>query len=191
MSKIKKIQLAAIMGISRAAVTKAEKSGLIVVEDGLIDIENPVNKYYVASRGISLSENEVEKSMKNKNQSDKKKQNIKESGISSEQLAEYIARKKKADAEHAELKNQKLRGELLDAEMVHDYIFLFLDKVSNNLQRNASSFLSDVADKIINENGLNSAIRNQWMNLVLNQFDTAKKEIIKRIEQIREKQNGK
>jgi len=191
MSKIKKIQLAAIMGISRAAVTKAEKSGLIVVEDGLIDIENPVNKYYVASRGISLSENEVEKSMKNKNQSDKKKQNIKESGISSEQLAEYIARKKKADAEHAELKNQKMRGELLDAQLVQDMLFLFLDKVSNNLQRNASSFLSDVADKIINENGLNSAIRNQWMNLVLNQFDTAKKEIIKRIEQIKEKQNGK
>ena len=191
MSKIKKIQLAAIMGISRAAVTKAERSGLIVVEDGLIDIENPVNKYYVASRGISLSENEVEKSMKNKNRSDNKKQNLKESGITSEQLAEYIARKKKADAEHAELKNQKLRGELLDSEMVHDYIFLFLDKVSNNLQRNASSFLSDIADKIINENGLNSAIRNQWQNMVLNQFDIAKKEIIKRIEQIREKQNGK
>jgi len=190
MSKIKKIQLAEILKVSRAAITKAVGSGLLVSDNGLIDLDDPINKYYIASKGIILSEFEDNKMPKKEKPS--KIINIKSEKMdfTSEQVAEFVARKKKADAEHAELKNQKLRGELLDAQLVHDMLFLFLDKVANNLQRNASAFLSDVADRIIRENGLNSQTRNQWVNMVLEQFDIAKKEVIKRIEQIKEKQNG-
>ena len=189
MSKIKQIQLAGILDCSRAAISKAVKAGLVVADGGLIDLENPVNKYYIASKGIIASDIGDEKPMKSKIASEKKKGKDPIINMTSEQLAEFIARKKKADAEYAELKNQKMRGELLDANLVSDLLFIFLDKVANNLQRNAGAFLSDIADKIINEGNLNSAIRNQWSSLVLNQLDIAKKEIIKRIKQIKEKQN--
>ena len=56
MSKIKKIQLAELLKVSRAAITKAVNSGLLVADSGLIDLENPVNKYYIAAKGIILSE---------------------------------------------------------------------------------------------------------------------------------------
>jgi phage terminase Nu1 subunit (DNA packaging protein) len=190
MSKIKKIQLAELLQVSRAAITKAVGSGLLVSEDGLIDLENPVNKYYIASRGIILSGNEVENMPKKEKTSEKQNIKSEKADFTSEQVAEFVARKKKADAEHAELKNQKMRGELLDAELVNDMLFLFLDKVANNLQRNASAFLSDVANRIITEGALTSSVRNQWMNLVLEQLDIAKKEIIKRIDQLKEKQNS-
>ena len=58
------------------------------------------------------------------------------------------------------------------------------------MQRNAGAYLSDVADRIKNEGGLNSSIRNQWQNVVLSEMDMAKKEVIKRIDQIKDKQNG-
>ena len=190
MSKIKKIKLAELLKVSRAAITKAVNSGLLVADSGLIDLENPVNKYYIAAKGIILSEIEDNKMPKKEKSSEKKVIKVENMDLSSEKVAEFVARKKKADAEHAELKNQKMRGELLDAQLVQDMLFLFLDKVANNLQRNASAFLSDVADRIIRENGLNSQTRNQWINMVLEQFDIAKKEIIKRIEQIKEKQNS-
>jgi phage terminase Nu1 subunit (DNA packaging protein) len=189
MNKIKKIKLAEILGVSRAAITKAVASGILVSDGGLIDIDDPVNKYYIAGKGIILSEKEVNNMPKKTNMSEKQKKNTLKTMLTSDEVADFIARKKKADAEYAELKNQKMRGELIDAEMVHDYIFLFLDKVSNNLQRNAASYLSDVADKIVSENGLTSAIRNQWQTMVLNQFDTAKKEVIKKLSQVKEKQN--
>jgi phage terminase Nu1 subunit (DNA packaging protein) len=190
MNKIKKIKLAEILGVSRAAITKAAASGILVSDGGLIDIDDPVNKYYIAGKGIILSEKEVNNMPKKTNTSEKQKKNTLKTMLTSDEVADFIARKKKADAEYAELKNQKMRGELLDAEMVHDYIFLFLDKVANNLQRNASAFLSDVADRIINEGGLNSSIRNQWTNMVLSQLDIAKKEIIKKLSQVKDDQNG-
>jgi phage terminase Nu1 subunit (DNA packaging protein) len=190
MSKIKKTQLADLLKVSRAAITKAVGSGLLVSDDGLIDLENPVNKYYIAAKGIILSEFEDNNMPKKKEPSEKKIITVTNMDLSSEKVAEYTARKKKADAEHAELKNQKMRGELLDAQLVSDLLFLFLDKVANNLQRNASAFLGDVANRIITEGALTSSIRNQWMNMVLEQFDIAKKEMIKRIDQIKDKQNG-
>ena len=190
MSKIKKTQLADLLKVSRAAITKAVGSGLLVSDDGLIDLENPVNKYYIAAKGIILSEFEDNNMPKKEKPSEKKVIKVQNIDLSSEKVAEFVARKKKADAEHAELKNQKMRGELLDAQLVHDMLFLFLDKVANAMQRNAGAYLSDVADRIKNEGGLNSSIRNQWQNVVLSEMDMAKKEIIKRIDQIKDKQNG-
>ena len=190
MSKIKKIQLAALLDVSRAAITKAEKAGLIKVVDSKIDMDDPVNKYYAASRGVVVSKQEVEKAMTKKNPSDKEIKKIQKKSISSEELAEFIARKKKADAEYAELKNKKMRGELLDAELVHDMLFLFLDKVTNGMQRNASAYLSDIADSITKEGGLSAAARKQWQKIVLDEFEAAKKEILIRIDKIKEVQNG-
>ena len=190
MSIIKRTQLSAFLGVSRAAITKAVKAGTLIIENGMINTENPVNKYYIASRGIILSEQEVKNMPKKTSRAEKpiiKSSNV---NLTSEEVANFIARKKKADAEHAELKNQKIRGDLLDAQMVHDYVFIFLDNVSNSMQRNAGAFLSDVASRIVNEGGLNSSIRTQWQNVVSDQFEKAKKEIIKRLEKVKENQIG-
>jgi len=97
--------------------------------------------------------------------------------------------KKYEDWKKVQLLNEKLRGRLLDRGMVYDYVFLYLDKINSNLERLAGAFLTDVGHKIIEAAGVDSGIREEWKSGVLEGIDNAKREVVKRLDEIAAKQN--
>lgn len=101
-----------------------------------------------------------------------------------------IARTSKIEQEDLKLKlqNARLRGELLDANVVYDGIFLYLDKLHSNLERMAGTFLNDIGYKIINAEEVSSDVKQEWVDGTLKQIDQAKKTIVKTLKTISQNQ---
>ena len=59
----------------------------------------------------------------------------------------------------------------------------------SNLERLAGAFLTDTGHKIIDKNGVTSEVREEWKSGILQSIDNAKKEIIKRLQDIEKRQN--
>lgn len=183
-------QLAEVLNISSQGVSDHTKRGNIQRDnEGLYNLNDPVNVSFLKARGIDVKKIVIPESKPAGRPVQKREQGtIKHTTTDNKTLTELNREKVQAQIEKIKLETATRRGELLESHLVNDYLFLFLDTVCNSMQRNAAAFLSDVASTIIENNGLNSAIRNQWQNMVLSQFDNARSEIIKRISKIQEMQ---
>jgi hypothetical protein len=105
----------------------------------------------------------------------------------SEVSARYmLARASKLEQEDLQLKlkNARLRGELLDKDVVYQSVFLYLDKVMSNIERMAGAFLKDIAYKILTAEELTPDVQQEWIDQTLKQIDAAKKETVKRLNKI-------
>ena len=86
------------------------------------------------------------------------------------------------------LKNAKMRGDLVDKELIYNRIFLYLDKLHSNLERLADSYLSDLGGRIVDAEKVLPEHRMEWKNEVMSQIDAAKIEISQRIRDVQEAQ---
>lgn len=183
-------QLAVVLNISSQGVADHTRRGNIQRDnEGLYNLSDPVNSSFLKARGINVEKIVIPESKPAGRPVQKREQGtIKHTTTDNKTLSELNREKVMAQITKINLEVATRRGELLESQLVNDYLFLFLDTVCNSMQRNAAAFLSDIASQILENNGLNSAIRNQWQNMVLSQFDTARTEIVKRISKIQEMQ---
>ena len=108
-----------------------------------------------------------------------------------EAAVKYIverARLQEAKRIDQELKNAKFRGKLLDYELVDTYVFLYLDKVHDNLKRLGNSYLDDTGMKIVKSGKVTNKIREDWNNSINGIIFDAIEDIKKRIQEIQEQQ---
>lgn len=183
-------QLADVLGITPQAVAGLEKRNRIFRDEvGLFDLNNPENLAYVKSRNIDVKKIVIPQSAPTGRPVKPRKQGeIKTPSSGGESLAELNREKVKKQIEKLNIENDFRRGQLLDAQLVNDMLFLFLDKVDNNLQRNGMAFLSDNSARIINAGAVTSQIKNEFKNLISEQLNHARNEVVKRIEKIKELQ---
>jgi len=183
-------QLADVLGISCQAVSGLEKRNRIFRDEvGLFDLNNPENLAYVKSRNIDVKKITIPQSAPTGRPVKPRKQGEVKTPINSgESLTDLNREKVKAQIAKIKLETDYRRGQLLDAQLVNDMLFFFLDKVFNSMERNGLTFLTDNSARIINAGGINSQIKNDFKNLISEQFDTARHETIKRIEKIKELQ---
>jgi hypothetical protein len=124
--------------------------------------------------------------------SDKKSDRKKDKPLDTDDPAEKYnaARAEKTEQEVIKLRqfNAFKRGDLIDREKVYNSVFLFWDRVLSNLERLATTYLDDVAGKIITAKELTPEIRQYWVDGVLEQIDDAKTETVKKIEDIKKEQ---
>jgi len=183
-------QLSQILNVSPQAVGGATARGLLFRdESGLYDLTNKQNAAYLKSRNIDVKKIVIPQSAPIGRPVKPRKQGAIKTPINSgESLTELNREKVKKQIEKIKIENEYKRGQLLDAQLVQDMLFLFLDKVFNSMERNGLIFLTDNSARIINAGGVTSQIKNDFKNLISEQFDSARNETIKRIEKIREAQ---
>ena len=183
-------QLSQILNVTPQAVGGATARGLLFRDDsGLYDLTNKENAAYLKSRNIDVKKIVIPQSAPIGRPVKPRKQGAIKTPINSgESLTELNREKVKKQIEKIKIENEYKRGQLLDAQLVQDMLFLFLDKVFNSMERNGLIFLTDNSARIINAGGVTSQIKNDFKNLISEQFDSARNETIKRIEKIREAQ---
>jgi len=183
-------QLSQILNVTPQAVGGATARGLLFRDDsGLYDLTNKENAAYLKSKNIDVKKIVIPQSAPTGRPVKPRKQGaIKTPSSGNESLTELNREKVKKQIEKLNIENEYRRGQLLDAQLVNDMLFLFLDKVFNSMERNGLTFLTDNSARIINAGGINSQIKNDFKNLISEQFDTARHETIKRIEKIKELQ---
>ena len=183
-------QLSQILNVTPQAVGGATARGLLFRdESGLYDLTNKQNAAYLKSRNIDVKKIVIPQSAPIGRPVKPRKQGAIKTPINSgESLTELNREKVKKQIEKIKIENEYKRGQLLDAQLVQDMLFLFLDKVFNSMERNGLIFLTDNSARIINAGGVTSQIKNDFKNLISEQFDSARNETIKRIEKIREAQ---
>jgi transcriptional regulator with XRE-family HTH domain len=215
-----------LCGVSRQAVSKAVKNGLldVVLSGKLKKIDKNVYKSvrYLKSfakerksetrkiRDKIIKNNSISPKKINKKGKKKVKDDIieeKEKTVSitlpknngnQKEIAELIklanrleyakTEKMEQQAISEKLKNARLRGELIDREMVYNNVFLYLDKLHSNLERLADSFLSDLGGRIIDKGKVTPKFRSIWKNEIMSQIDETKKTIVKQIKSIAKSQ---
>lgn len=183
-------QLSQILNVSPQAVGGATARGLLFRDDsGLYDLMNNENAAYLKSKNIDVKKIVIPQSAPTGRPVKPREQGaVKTPSSGGESLTDLNREKVKAQIAKIKLETDYRRGKLLDAELVETQVFFFLDKVFNAMERNGLTFLSDNSSRIVNAGGINSQIKNDFKNLISEQFDTARHETIKRIEKIREAQ---
>ena len=102
--------------------------------------------------------------------------------------ADEKARVDRARAEQLEMKNAVMRAELYKADLVEQYLFLYLDRLHSNLDRLSGSTLADVVRQAIIDGELKPDGRLKWKDACKNAVHEAKIEIVERLENIKEEQ---
>jgi hypothetical protein len=213
---INQAEFAKLCGVSRASITYAIEKKQIKKEKQGIDIKHPKNKKYKQSaklkagnklRSVAAKKGKNGEASRNKKNDKAETVPVKFGNATIDvPLSEFegnegvdeilitkrymIARTSKIEQEDLKLKlqNARLRGELLDKDIVYDSLFMYLDKVNSNLERMAGAFLNDVGFKIINAEEVTPAVKQEWIDGTLKQIDMAKKEIVKRLKKIAKSQ---
>jgi len=182
-------QLSQILNVTPQAVGGATARGLLFRdESGLYDLTNKQNAAYLKSRNIDVKKIVIPQSAPTGRPVKPRKQGEIKTALNDISLTELNKQKVKKQIEKLNIENDFRRGKLLDAELVETQVFFFLDKVFNSMERNGLTFLTDNSARIINAGGINSQIKNDFKNLISEQFDNARHETIKRIEKIQEMQ---
>lgn len=165
--KVTKAEFARMANVSGAAITKAIKSGSLVVDkNGMIDPNHDSAKFYLETQqgkplAAEIATGEI----------DAKRQNIILKNLKLKQELEYRA------------------GNLLDREKVRTVVFMYLDKTYSNLERLSGVFLDDICHKILTD-GLTPEVRSMWKSAVLSEIDNAKNEVVRRVREIAEAQKN-
>ena len=183
-------QLSQILNVTPQAVGGATARGLLFRdESGLYDLTNKQNAAYLKSKNINIKEVVIPSPIQAGRPVKPRKQGkIKTPLSGGESLTELNREKVKAQIAKIKIETEYKRGKLLDAELVQTQVFFFLDKVFNSMERNGLTFLTDNSNRIVNAAGVTSQIKNEFKNLISEQFDSARNETVKRIEKIKELQ---
>lgn len=194
--------------ISRQAIHEAKTKGLLDIEKKgkreFINLEGYKTIQYIKNDNCQRrhpdkttaykeDKKRVKKSDKIKKVESKAEIKVKELNVKESDTVDLVYRRARAAAKLEEVTKRKLenaykRGELISREKVYTYIMFFLDRTFRSLELAGGTFLSDTGATIVTAGKVTPAIRKRWVDEILSQIDSAKKQVIKHIQTIEKEQ---
>jgi len=203
MAKLTTTQLADLIGITKQAVSKAAREGIIspCEKKGKVvyyDTEDHDVKFYIetnpqsgprekpskkpvkkpvkkSAKKKSTSKKVVKKTTKNNGNEDKH-ENIDELSA-----AEINRRAKLADMKKKEMQAEILQKKYIDTEFAQLVVFKYIEKLNSTIERTAGVWIEDAVNAGIESGQCTPKIKEGFINLCLEAADTTKKNLIKSI----------
>lgn len=99
-------------------------------------------------------------------------------------------RKLELESVKLEIQNAKMRGDLIERDIVYNEVLLFVDKQFNAIDRSLNTVLEEIVPKILSRGELTNKDREAALNEIAKARESSRKQIIKKIEEAIKKSQG-